>query len=116
MSSQWGNLLVLSAAYKDPVLHRHVDADLLQELLQKTIRFFKQSSTVTSSLRTDMHILEGLQRDLFLPDPRTGSSFSSQSMHTPKIATTTAPGAEAPRSASDSTMGTPQMSKSAGPM
>lgn len=106
---------MLSAAYKDPVLHRHVDAELLQELLAKTIRFFKQSATATSSLKTDLHILEGLQRDLFLADPRTGSSFSSQSIHTPQIATTSVP-ADTNRSASDSTMGTPQISKQAGPI
>jgi hypothetical protein len=66
-SSQWGNLLVLSAAFKDPVLHQFVDEKLLRNLCDKTIRLLRQSATETSSLRTDMRILEGLQRDLF-PD------------------------------------------------
>lgn len=77
-NSQWGNLLILSAAFRDPVLHRFVDEELLRTLFHRTIHFLRQSATATSSLRIDMHILEGLQRDLFhTPDPRTNSSFSS---------------------------------------
>ncbi|PFH62617.1 hypothetical protein XA68_12869 [Ophiocordyceps unilateralis] len=84
--AQWGNLLVLAAAYKDPDLRSMVDEDLLQTLFTRTIQFLRQSATVTSSLALDMHILEGLQRDLFHNDPRTNSSYSSSaSMHTPKM-------------------------------
>ncbi|UKZ72974.1 hypothetical protein TrVFT333_000611 [Trichoderma virens FT-333] len=85
--AQWGNLLVLSAAFKDPVLHKFVDDGLLRNLFTKTIAFLRQSATHTSSLRIDMHILEGLQRDLFPTDGRTASSFSSSnpSHHTPKL-------------------------------
>ncbi|KAJ3453294.1 hypothetical protein MRS44_017541 [Fusarium solani] len=76
--AQWGNLLVLSAAFKDPVLHSYVDEQLLRILFHKTILFLQQSAAATSSLRTDMHILKGLQSDLFgTPDPRTNSSFPS---------------------------------------
>ncbi|KAM0360229.1 hypothetical protein ACHAO7_012141 [Fusarium culmorum] len=67
--AQWGNLLVLSAAFRDPVLHSYVDEELLRILFHKTIQFLRQSATATSALRTDMHILEGLQRDLFSYDP-----------------------------------------------
>jgi hypothetical protein len=104
--------LVLSAAYKDPVLRRFVEEDLLRTLFHRTIAFLRQSSTATSSLRVDMRILEGLQRDLFLvPDPRTTSSFSSQaSVQTPKMS-----GAPGPvpmtHSLSDQGMGTPYTSK-----
>jgi hypothetical protein len=110
--AQWGNLLVLSAAYKDPVLRRFVEEDLLRTLFHRTIAFLRQSSTATSSLRVDMRILEGLQRDLFLvPDPRTTSSFSSHaSVQTPKMS-----GAPGPvpmtHSLSDQGMGTPYTSK-----
>ncbi|KJZ79625.1 hypothetical protein HIM_01094 [Hirsutella minnesotensis 3608] len=85
--AQWGNLLVLAAAYKDPVLHSMIDEELLQMLFARTIHFLRQSATATSSLRVDMIILEGIYRDLFCnQDPRTGSSFSSAtSFHTPKI-------------------------------
>lgn len=63
-----------------------VDEELLQVLFSRTIYFLRQSATATSSLRIDMFILEGLQRDLFVHDPRTSSSFSSgASLHTPKM-------------------------------
>ncbi|SCV61204.1 uncharacterized protein FFFS_15773 [Fusarium fujikuroi] len=75
--AQWGNLLILSAAFRDPILRVHVDEELLRTLFHKTIQFLRQSATATSALRTDMHILKGLQRDLFSYDPRTNSSFSS---------------------------------------
>ncbi|KAH7187861.1 hypothetical protein BKA60DRAFT_665037 [Fusarium oxysporum] len=74
--AQWGNLLILSAAFRDPILRTYVNEELLRTLFHKTIQFLRQSATATSALRTDMHILEGLQRDLFSYDPRTNSSFS----------------------------------------
>ncbi|EXK26288.1 hypothetical protein FOMG_17095 [Fusarium oxysporum f. sp. melonis 26406] len=93
--AQWGNLLILSAAFRDPILHTYIDEELLRTLFHKTIQFLRQSATATSALRTDMHILEGLQRDLeglqrdlFSYDPRTNSSFSSG---------TSAPGYHTPR-------------------
>ncbi|KAG8665153.1 uncharacterized protein FPOAC1_013131 [Fusarium poae] len=88
--AQWGNLLILSAAFRDPILHTHMDEELLRTLFHKTIQFLRQSATATSALRTDMHILEGLQRDLFGydHDSRTNSSFSSG---------TSAPGCHTPR-------------------
>lgn len=84
--SQWGNLLILSAAFKDPVLHPFVDEELLRTLFFKTVQFLRQSAAATSSLRIDMRILEGLQRDLFYtPDLRANSSFSSNtSTQTPR--------------------------------
>ena len=87
--SQWGNLLVLSACFKDDVLSSQVDASLLQTLFGKTIQFLRQSSTATGSLKTDMHILEGVQRDLFPPggvDTKMTGSFSSNAgLQTPKL-------------------------------
>lgn len=93
--AQWGNLLVLSAAYRDPVLHKYVDEHLLQTLFHKTIAFLRQSATATSSLKIDQHILEGIQRDLFPSiDPRASSSFSNSSAagyHTPRPVSMAAP-------------------------
>jgi hypothetical protein len=93
--AQWGNLLVLSAAFRDPVLHTYVDEELLRTLFHKTIQFLRQSATATSALRNDLHILEGLQRDLFSYDPRTNSSFSSGTSgpgyHTPRPTAMAAP-------------------------
>lgn len=87
LRSQWGNMLVLAATFKDPILHTMVDESLLRALFARTIRFLRQSATATSSLRIDMHILEGLQHDLFPQDlSKTNSSFSSSAgMNTPKI-------------------------------
>lgn len=80
---------MLSAAYKDPVLGRYIDDDLLRDLFRRTIMFLRQSATATSSLRIDMHILEGLQRDLF----STNASFSSSSVsaQTPRPAMAATP-------------------------
>ncbi|KAH7461780.1 hypothetical protein FOMA001_g18778 [Fusarium oxysporum f. sp. matthiolae] len=86
--AQWGNLLILSAAFRDPILYIYVDEELLRTLFHKTIQFLRQSATATSALRTDMHILEGLQRDLFSYNPWTKSSFTSGTSalgcHTPR--------------------------------
>ncbi|KAI3573326.1 hypothetical protein IWW34DRAFT_810698 [Fusarium oxysporum f. sp. albedinis] len=93
--AQWGNLLILSAAFCDPILHIYVDEELLRTLFHKTIQFLRQSATATSALRTDMHILEGLQRDLFSYNLWTNSNFSSDtsapSYHTPKPVAMAAP-------------------------
>lgn len=88
LHAQWGNLLVLSAAFRDPVLHPFVEEDLLRHLFLRTIGFLRQAATATSTLRVDMLILEGLQSDLFpggMPAPApyavptaSTSSFSSQ--------------------------------------
>ncbi|KAG7424498.1 hypothetical protein Forpi1262_v014562 [Fusarium oxysporum f. sp. raphani] len=93
--AQWGNLLILSAAFRDPILHTYVDEELLRTLFHKTIQFLRQSATATSALRTDMHILEGLQKDLFNYNPRNNSSFSSGTgapgYHTPRLVPMAAP-------------------------
>ncbi|TWU79192.1 hypothetical protein ED733_008915 [Metarhizium rileyi] len=87
--AQWGNLLVLAACFKDEVLSSEIDAELLMTLFSRTIHFLRQSSTATGSLKTDMHILEGIQRDLFLPgaDAKMTRSFSSSAylLQTPKL-------------------------------
>lgn len=78
--AQWGNLLVLTACWKDPILGGEVSGEILRELYRKTILFLRQSATATSSLKIDLHILEGMERDLWPgSDLRTGSSFSSYS-------------------------------------
>ncbi|EJP61592.1 C6 zinc finger domain-containing protein [Beauveria bassiana ARSEF 2860] len=39
--AQWGNLLVLSAAFKDPIMGRYIDEKLLRHLFPETIRFLR---------------------------------------------------------------------------
>ena len=80
-SSQWGNLLVLSAVYKDPILNRFIPEKLMRDLLSRTISFFKMVAHSTSALSIDMRILQGLERELFYPSRvdilHPNSSFSS---------------------------------------
>ncbi|KAK2666436.1 Zn(2)-C6 fungal-type DNA-binding domain [Fusarium oxysporum f. sp. vasinfectum] len=40
--AQWGNVLILSAAFRDPVLRTYVDEELLRTLFHKTIQFLRQ--------------------------------------------------------------------------
>ncbi|AEO62243.1 uncharacterized protein THITE_40970 [Thermothielavioides terrestris NRRL 8126] len=83
--AQWGNLLTLSAVFRDPTLHRFVDEQTLKELFARTIAFFKVIAHPTSALHIDLRILEGLERELWgknsnstdASDHPTGSSFSS---------------------------------------
>ncbi|KAK5652439.1 hypothetical protein OQA88_10483 [Cercophora sp. LCS_1] len=83
--AQWGNLLTLAAAFKDPTLHPFVDEPTLRDLFQKTISFFRVISQPSSALAIDMRILEGLDRELWrrpMSDmmdlqPHPNSSFSS---------------------------------------
>ncbi|KAL2148395.1 hypothetical protein VTH82DRAFT_2315 [Thermothelomyces myriococcoides] len=82
--AQWGNLLTLAAAFRDPILSKYIQEDLLKELFAKTISFFKIIAPPSSALHIDLRILEGLQRKLWgkpnsteAVDHPTGSSFSS---------------------------------------
>jgi hypothetical protein len=81
ISSQWGNLLVLSACYKHPILQRFISRETLQGLFSRTIDFFRLIAHDTSPLAADMRILMGLAQELQFPhnefDMRAGSSFSS---------------------------------------
>lgn len=108
--AQWGNLLVLSAAFKDPIMHEYVDEKLLRHLFQKTIAFLRQSATATSSLRIDMHILEGLQKDLFNVDPMYNAGYGNPAggvQTTPRMASDSI---EMPPPRTNESEGTPQMS------
>lgn len=82
---QWGNLLTLSAAYKDPTLSRFIDGTKLQKLFMKTIQFFQIIAHASSALAIDMRILQGLDRELWYnsntnttdAEPGPNSSFTS---------------------------------------
>ncbi len=83
--SQWGNLITLSAVFRDPTLSGYVDEQLLKELFARTISFFKVIAYPTSALHIDLRILEGLERELWgkpnggevISHRVTGSGFSS---------------------------------------
>ncbi|KAK6359731.1 hypothetical protein TWF696_000871 [Orbilia brochopaga] len=65
--AQFGNLLVLQAAYKHPMLNRFVDKDILRDLLLKTIHFLHTLSPISPSLREDVMILEDARSKLDYP-------------------------------------------------
>ncbi|KAJ6790005.1 hypothetical protein PWT90_03794 [Aphanocladium album] len=108
--AQWGNLLVLSAAYKDPIMHDYIDEKLLRHLFQKTIAFLRQSATATSSLRIDMHILEGLQKDLWGIEPPYGSGYGHSQGNAQTTPRMSSDSIEMPPPRSNEGEGTPQMS------
>lgn len=77
---QWGNLLVLSACYRDPFLRREIDGNKLKDLFKKTIAFLRQVSTLTSALRVDQRLLESIYQKLFETSSvmmQPNASFSS---------------------------------------
>ncbi|KAI1860658.1 uncharacterized protein JN550_011383 [Neoarthrinium moseri] len=79
--AQWGNLLVLAACHRHPVLSQFIPRELLQTLFSRIIGFFKLISHSTSPLKMDMNILIGLSRKLGFSiedvHGRANSSFSS---------------------------------------
>ncbi|KAL1840440.1 hypothetical protein VTJ49DRAFT_478 [Mycothermus thermophilus] len=90
--AQWGNLLTLSAVFRDPTLKEYVDEDLLKHLFNRTISFFRVIAHPSSALYIDLRILEGLERELWgkqgsaeMTDHPTGSSFSSTMSAAPPV-------------------------------
>ncbi|KAI1332824.1 hypothetical protein F5Y16DRAFT_127132 [Xylariaceae sp. FL0255] len=79
--AQWGNLLTLSACYKDNILKTFIDSKILSYLFSRTIAFFRTVALPSSALMTDLNMLIALARELGFtvdePEPRTDSSFSS---------------------------------------
>ena len=59
-NSQWGNLLVLDVARRDPILSSFVDESILPGLFSRTIDFLEVVSSESSSLKRDRRILRGL--------------------------------------------------------
>ncbi|KAI1823458.1 hypothetical protein F4861DRAFT_322003 [Xylaria intraflava] len=80
--AQWGNLLTLSACYKNPILRQFVDPNRLKDLFVRTIAFLRMNAQPSSALQTDMNILIALEKELDFAPPddivmKTDSSFSS---------------------------------------
>ncbi|KAF4629171.1 hypothetical protein G7Y89_g8977 [Cudoniella acicularis] len=85
--AQWGNILTLQAAFKDPILHELIDERELRDLLEKTIAFLKLVSHNSSALHIDLRILQHTgQLNNLLPTHsqavNESSSFSSTSGET----------------------------------
>ncbi|KAK0614037.1 hypothetical protein B0T14DRAFT_570023 [Immersiella caudata] len=89
--AQWGNLLTLAAAFRDPTLTKFIDEQTLRELFSKTIAFFRLIAQPSSALSIDMRILEGVEHELWGKhlsvdpmDAHAGSSFSSTTSSGPQ--------------------------------
>lgn len=67
---QFGNLLVLQAASRHPVLRDLIPQDRLSHLLTETITFLRSLSPISPTLKFDATILE---RSMRSPPPIYGS-------------------------------------------
>lgn len=77
---QFGNLLVLSAAYKSKTLGALVPSERLDWLFNRTIKLLKGLSPISQTLAKDCQILISLKRVVFEGgDPDLIVSFSSDS-------------------------------------
>jgi hypothetical protein len=65
MYRQFGNMLVLSAAWRTHDLRRFIDQDRFQELLDRTIGFLSKLSSISPTCRDDCKILEKIRQLLF---------------------------------------------------
>ena len=76
---QFGNMLVLSAAYKSKTLGAFVEPQKLDYLFGRTIKLLKTCSPISMTLAKDCYILECLRKVIFenSSEPMT-NSFSSE--------------------------------------
>lgn len=68
-SSQFGNMLVLSAVWQTGLLRELIDKDRFQRLLTRTIGFLRKHVAISATCQQDCAILEGIQRVLFGSQP-----------------------------------------------
>lgn len=64
-SRQFGNMLVLSATYRHPVLKRIVNENKFHRLLQRTITFLRRLAPISPTCQADCGILEKFSNTLF---------------------------------------------------
>lgn len=75
---QFGNMLVLAAAYKS-LLRVLIDREKLRQLLDRTIHFLLRSKTISPTLVKDAEILSKIRQHIFESDNIANSgSFSSE--------------------------------------
>ena len=76
LSRQFGNMLVLSATYCSKIawLCELITEDKLRGLLSRTIRFLARLRYTSKTARTDIEILQAIQRKLFGYNDEAGSS------------------------------------------
>lgn len=67
---QFGNVMVLAATCNSPTLNRLVPREKLEHLFNRTIRFLRLHSNISSTLERDADILESIQEVVFTEDDR----------------------------------------------
>lgn len=78
MSSQFGNMLILSAAYNS-YLRALIDGKQLKSLFTRTIAILQRNADISPPLKRDMQQLIRLEAKLFpRPVPGMTASFSSE--------------------------------------
>ena len=76
--AQFGNMLVLSAAYKSKTLGQYVERGKLSHLFDRTIKMLGDLAPISQTLAKDCHILQGLRKVVFEGGDTLRNSFSSE--------------------------------------
>ena len=76
VNSQFGNMLVLAATYRSH-LGKLVDKTNFIRLLDRTIVFLSELSSISSTLEKDAEILKFVKRTILMEESVASSSFSS---------------------------------------
>ncbi|KAL6714688.1 hypothetical protein ACLMJK_008113 [Lecanora helva] len=77
--AQFGNMLVLSAAFKSKTLGSYVKPSKLDQLFTRTIKLLKRLAPISQTLERDAFILQCLRKVVFEGgEPELATSFSSE--------------------------------------
>ena len=76
--AQFGNMLVLSAAYKSKTLGQYVERGKLSYLFDRTIKMLGDLAPISQTLAKDCFILQCLRRVIFEGNDNMANSFASE--------------------------------------
>ncbi|KAL9070901.1 MAG: hypothetical protein Q9161_004543 [Pseudevernia consocians] len=76
--AQFGNMLVLSAAYKSKTLGQYVERGKLSHLFDRTIKMLGDLAPISQTLAKDCSILQCLRKVVFEGGDNLATSFSSE--------------------------------------
>lgn len=76
--AQFGNMLVLSAAYKSKTLGQYVERGKLSHLFDRTIKMLGDLAPISQTLARDCFILQCLRKVVFEGSDNSANSFASE--------------------------------------
>lgn len=76
--AQFGNMLVLSAAYKSKTLGQYVERGKLSHLFDRTIKMLGDLAPISQTLAKDCFILQCLRKVVFEVNDSSANSFTSE--------------------------------------